>query len=169
MMESKGALAGIKVLDISRLLPGPFCSMILADHGATVIAVEDKRYINSGNYLPEVNRNKRHITLNLKSEQGKEIFYRLAEDVDVIIEGFRPGTVKKLGIDYESVRKFNPGIIYCSITGYGQTGSYKDKPGHDVNYMSMAGLLDQIGPAGGAPTIPGIQIHWPTAPSIAPY
>lgn len=156
-MKNNGALAGIKVLDLSRMLPGPFCSMILADHGATVIAIEDKRYLTSGHYIPEVNRNKQHITLNLKTKEGKEIFFKMVEDADVIIEGFRPGTVKKLGIDYDSVRKVNQGIIYCSITGYGQTGLYKDKPGHDVNYMSISGLLDQIGPAGGSPTIPGIQ------------
>lgn len=156
-MENKGALAGIKVLDISRLLPGPFCSMILADHGATVVVIEDKRYATSGHYIPEVNRNKQHMTLNLKTAEGKEIFFNMAKDADVIIEGFRPGTVKKLGIDYERVRKVNPGIIYCSITGYGQTGSYKDKPGHDVNYMSLSGMLDQIGPVGKAPAIPGIQ------------
>lgn len=156
-MENTGALAGIKVLDLSRLLPGPFCSMILADHGADVVAIEDRRFAASGHYIPEINRNKRHVTLNLKSREGREIFFQLAEDADVIIEGFRPGTAKKLGIDYESVRKINPGIIYCAITGYGQTGSLKDRAGHDVNYMGRAGLLDQIGPAGGPPAIPGIQ------------
>jgi crotonobetainyl-CoA:carnitine CoA-transferase CaiB-like acyl-CoA transferase len=156
-MKNNGALAGIKVLDLSRLLPGPFCSMILADHGADVIVIEDKRYMTSGHYLPEVNRNKQHMTLNLKTEEGKEIFFKMAADADVIIEGFRPGTVKRLGIDYERVCKVNPAIIYCSITGYGQTGSYKEIPGHDVNYMSISGLLDQIGPADGSPTIPGVQ------------
>ena len=87
------------------------------------------------------------MTPNLKTKEGKEIFFKMAEDADVMIEGFRSGTIKKLGIDYESVRKVNQGIIYCSITGYGQTGSYKDKPGHDVKHMSISGLQDQIGPA----------------------
>lgn len=155
--ENRGALSGIKVLDLSRLLPGPFCSMILADHGATVIAMEDKRYKMAGHYIPDINRNKQHITLNLKPEEGKEIFFKLAKDADVIIESFRPGTVKKLGVDYDAVREINPEIIYCSITGYGQTGTLKDKAGHDVNYMGMSGLLDQIGNAGSFPVIPGIQ------------
>ena len=156
-MENKGALSGIKVLDLSRLLPGPFCSMILADHGATVIAMEDKRYQMAGHYIPDINRNKQHMTLNLKSEEGKEIFFKMAKDADVIIESFRPGTVKKLGVDYDAVREVNPEIIYCSITGYGQTCALKDKAGHDVNYMAMAGLLDQIGNKDGFPIIPGIQ------------
>lgn len=155
--ENRGALSGIKILDLSRLLPGPFCSMILADHGATVIAMEDKRYRTAGHYIPDINRNKQHMTLNFKSERGKEIFFKMAKDADVIIESFRPGTVKKLGVDYDAVRKINPEIIYCSITGYGQTGELKDKAGHDVNYMALSGLLDQIGSAGGPPIIPGIQ------------
>ncbi len=156
-MLDKGSLSGIKVIDLSRLLPGPYCSMILADHGAQVIAVEDKRYLTAGHYIPDINRNKQHITLNLKSEEGKMIFFMLVEDADIIIESFRPGAVKRLGIDYDSVRRANPEIIYCSITGYGQTGPLKDKAGHDVNYMSMSGVLDQIGNAGGLPTIPGTQ------------
>ncbi len=107
--------------------------------------------------IASLNRNKKHITLNLKSAEGREILYKLAKKADVIIEGFRPGTVKKLQIDYEAVKNVNPGIIYCSITGYGQTGPLKDRAGHDVNYMSISGILDQIGAANGAPTIPGIQ------------
>lgn len=156
-MKNTGALAGIKVLDLSRMLPGPFCSMILADHGARVIAIEDKRYKDAGHYVPVVNRNKRHMTLNLKSEKGKEVFFKLAEDADIIIEGFRPGVVKKLGVDYDTVRKVNPRIIYCAVTGYGQTGPYKDRAGHDVNYLAVSGLLDLMGEADRSPSIPGIQ------------
>jgi crotonobetainyl-CoA:carnitine CoA-transferase CaiB-like acyl-CoA transferase len=157
-MQNPRALSGITVLDLSRLLPGPYCSMILADHGAHVIAIEDKRFKADGTFLTAVYRNKEHVSLNLKTEQGREIFYRLAKDADVIIEGFRPGVVQKLGVDYDTVRKINPGIIYCAISGYGQTGSLSDMAGHDVNYLSKAGVLDLIGERGRLPVIPGVQI-----------
>ncbi len=157
-MANTGALAHIKVLDLSRMLPGPYCSMILADHGADVIAVEDRRYKAEGTYIENLYRNKKHMTLNLKTRKGKEILYRLLTTSDVFIEGFRPGVTKKLGIDYDTVMQVNPGIIYCSITGYGQTGCLKDSAGHDVNYISYAGLLDQVGAAGQPPVIPGVQI-----------
>lgn len=157
-MTNKGALSGIKVIDMSRLLPGPYCSMILADHGARIIAVEDKRFLADGLFFDPVNRNKEHISLNLKTEEGKEIFSRLIKDADVFMEGFRPGVAGKLGIDYESARKINPGIIYCSITGYGQTGPYRDRVGHDANYLSISGVLDIIGEKDRAPAIPGVQI-----------
>ena len=157
-MINKGALSGIKVIDMSRILPGPYCSMILADHGARVIAVEDKRFLADGLFFDPVNRNKEHISLNLKTEGGKEIFFKLIKDADVFMEGFRPGVVGKLGIDYESVRKVNPGIIYCSITGYGQTGPCRDRVGHDANYLSISGVLDIIGEKDRAPAIPGVQI-----------
>ncbi|WP_300667842.1 CaiB/BaiF CoA-transferase family protein [Desulfoluna sp.] len=157
-METQGSLSGIKVLDLSRLLPGPFCSMILADHGARVISIEDKRFEAEGAFPTIVNRNKQHMTLNLKSDAGREIFYTLLEDADVVIEGFRPGVTAKLGVDYDTLKEKKPGIIYCSITGYGQTGPYRDRPGHDVNYIGVAGLLDLVGPRDGAPTIPGFQV-----------
>ena len=157
-MPNNGALAGIKVLDLSRLLPGPYCSMILADHGARVISVEGKRFMADGLFLPEVNRNKEHMSLDLKAKEGKEIFFRLVKDVDVLLEGFRPGVVHRLGIDYDTVRKANSKIVYCSITGYGQTGPYHKRVGHDVNYLGYAGVLDLIGEADRPPSIPGIQI-----------
>lgn len=157
-MKREGALAGLKVLDISRLLPGPYCSMVLADHGAEVISVEDRKFQNEGMFFPDLYRNKRHISLNLKTDAGREIFYRLADKADIILEGFRPGVVARLGVDYESVKKRNPGIIYCSITGYGQTGPYRDRAGHDANYLCSAGVLDMIGEKGGIPVIPGVQI-----------
>jgi len=153
-----GALEGIRVIDLSRMLPGPYCSMILADHGARVIAIEDKRFVADDLLISPVNRNKNHMTLNLKTEEGKQIFFRLTRSADVVIEGFRPGVVKRLGIDYEALRKVNPMIIYCSITGYGQDGPYRDMAGHDVNYLSFSGVLDLIGEKGRAPCIPGIQI-----------
>mgnify|MGYP001065098420 CR=1 FL=1 len=152
-----GALEGVKVVDLSRLLPGPYCSMVLADHGADVIAVEDRRFIADDLYFADVYRNKRHMTLNLKSQEGREIFCLLATEADVIIEGFRPGVVDRLGVGYEDIRQMNPAIIYCSISGYGQTGPAAHEAGHDVNYLSRAGVLDCIGPSHGPPVIPAVQ------------
>lgn len=157
-MLNKGSIAGVKVLDLSRMLPGPYCSMILADHGADVIAIDRAQAKNDGLFFQALNRNKRHMTLNLKSEKGIEIFYKLAATADVIIEGFRPGVVERLGIDYEAIKKQNPNIIYCSISGYGQTGERRNEPGHDVNYISTAGVLGLIGEQMKPSAIPGIQI-----------
>lgn len=157
-MLKNGALSGLTVLDLSRLLPGPFCSMILADHGARVIAIEDKQYVAEAGINNAVMRNKQHITLNLKSDAGRQIFLEMAAKADIILEGFRPGVTKRLGVDYDVIAAVNPKIIYCSISGYGQTGPYRDRAGHDVNYLSVAGVLDLIGPADGPPAIPGIQI-----------
>ena len=156
-MKHNGSLSGIQVLDLSRLLPGPYCSMILADHGAEVIAVEDRRFKEDELFFSPINRNKRHISLNLKTAEGRDIFYKLAEESDVMLEGFRPGVVKRLGVDYDTIKKINPAIIYCSISGYGQDGPLRDRVGHDVNYMATAGLLGLIGPEKGPPTIPGVQ------------
>jgi crotonobetainyl-CoA:carnitine CoA-transferase CaiB-like acyl-CoA transferase len=157
-MPKLGSLDGITVIDLSRLLPGPYCSMILADHGARVIAIEDKRFLADGLFFNLINRNKEHMSLNLKTEKGQEIFYRLIEKADVLLEGFRPGVVDRLGVGYESVRKANPNIIYCSITGYGQNGPFRDRVGHDANYLSYAGVLDLIGEKDRPPSIPGVQI-----------
>jgi crotonobetainyl-CoA:carnitine CoA-transferase CaiB-like acyl-CoA transferase len=150
-------LEGIKVIDLSRLLPGPYCSSILANNGADVICVEDPRF-ESEPRIDMLYWNKRHMVLNLKTKEGKEIFYVLAKKADVVIEQFRPGVVKTLGIDYESLRKINSRIIYCSITGYGQYGPYKNMAGHDVNYLGFSGVLSLIGEKDGMPRIPGIQI-----------
>jgi len=157
-MGKIGALDGITVIDLSRLLPGPYCSMILADHGARVIAIEDKRFLADGLFFNLINRNKEHMSLNLKTEKGLEIFYRLIEKADVLLEGFRPGVVDRLGVGYESVKQANPKIVYCSITGYGQNGPFRDRVGHDVNYLSYAGVLDLIGEKDHPPAIPGVQI-----------
>lgn len=156
-MIAQGALQGIRVLDLSRMLPGPYCSMILADHGAEVIAIEDRRFLADGLFFGDLNRNKRHMVLNLKTSEGLAIFFKLAERADVILEGFRPGVVGRLGIDYQAVRAKNPGIIYCSISGYGQSGPYRHRAGHDVNYLSVAGVLGLIGEQGRPPVIPGVQ------------
>lgn len=153
------ALEGIKIIDLSRLLPGPFCTMMLADMGADVLRIEDKRYAAEGPGRPTVMRNKRHMNLNLATEGGKEVFFKLAKNADVILEGFRPGVVKRLGISYEDVKEVNPGIIYCSISGYGQDGPYCMMAGHDVNYLSFGGLLGLCGESEDRPpVIPPVQI-----------
>ncbi len=157
-MFKSGALSGITVIDLSRLLPGPYCSMVLADHGARVIAIESRQFIADGLFFNTINRNKEHMTLNLKTSEGQQIFLQLIAKADVVLEGFRPGVVKRLGVDYESVCKINPKIIYCSISGYGQTGPFRDRVGHDVNYLSYAGVLDLMGEPDRPPSIPGIQI-----------
>ena len=157
-MINKGALSDITVIDLSRLLPGPYCSMILADHGARVIAIESRQFMADGLFINTINRNKEHMSLNLKSADGRQIFFRLIQNADVLLEGFRPGVVDRLGVDYESVRKANPKIIYCSITGYGQDGPFRDRVGHDVNYLSYSGVLNLIGESDRPPSIPGIQI-----------
>ncbi len=162
-------LEGIKVLDLSAMLPGPYCSMILADFGAEVIKIEPPKggdlfrwtkpmIGDTGGVFLQVNRNKKSVCLNLKSEAGKEIFCKLVADADVVIEQFRPGVVKKLGVDYDSVKAINPRIIYCSISGYGQDGPYRLISGHDVNYISYAGILGMTTRKGQVPTLPGVQI-----------
>jgi crotonobetainyl-CoA:carnitine CoA-transferase CaiB-like acyl-CoA transferase len=161
------ALAGLKVLDLSRLLPGPFCSMLLADLGADVIKVEDPRtgdYIRqwapqiggSSGYHTVLNRNKRSLTLNLKSPEGKAIFEKLAASSDVVLEGFRPGVMGKLGLDFESLARINPRLVYCSISGYGASGTYAQKAGHDINYLAVSGVLSHSGKE--RPTLSGVQI-----------
>jgi len=158
MQPNRGALSGITVLDLSRLLPGPYCSMILADHGARVIAIEDRRYQADNFLLATINRNKQHMTLNLKTTEGRSIFYRLAQMADVVLEGFRPGVVQRLGVDYATVRELNPSIVYCAVSGFGQTGPLRNKAGHDVNYLAHSGVLELIGEPDRPPAIPGIQI-----------
>jgi crotonobetainyl-CoA:carnitine CoA-transferase CaiB-like acyl-CoA transferase len=152
------ALGGIKVLDLSRLFPGPYCSMILADLGADVLRVEDRRFEGEGPGMPTVMRNKRHMTLNLKHPNGQEIFCRMAKKADVILEGFRPGVTDRLGIGYEQMKKLNGRLVYCSVTGYGQDGPYKDMVGHDINYLSFGGVLGLTGEPGRKPVIPPIQV-----------
>jgi crotonobetainyl-CoA:carnitine CoA-transferase CaiB-like acyl-CoA transferase len=138
-------LAGVRVADFSMFVPGPFCTSILADLGAEVIKVEPPAGDPGRSYVPvqfrTENRNKRSIALNLKSPESEKIVERLAKQSDVAIEGFRPGVAKRLGIDSEKLRAFNPGIICCSISGYGQTGPWRERPGHDVNYVAAAGAL----------------------------
>jgi crotonobetainyl-CoA:carnitine CoA-transferase CaiB-like acyl-CoA transferase len=138
-------LQGVRVVDFSMFVPGPFASSILADLGAEVIKVEPPRGDPGRSYVPvqfrAENRNKRSIAVDLKNPQAKEIVERLVRKADVAIEGFRPGVAKRLGIDFETLKKHNPKLVYCSISGYGQTGPWKERPGHDVNYVAAAGGL----------------------------
>lgn len=165
----KAALSGVRILDVSRLLPGALCSQMLADLGASVIKVEQP---GRGDYQREFpplgvkdsgtfllcNRNKRSLTLNLKSEEGRAIFLRLASEADVLIEGFRPGVMDRLGLGYEALRELNPGLIYCAISGFGQSGPYRHVPGHDLNYMGLLGALPMFSKRGGPPAVPGTLI-----------
>ena len=162
------AFTGIQVLDLSRLLPGPFCSMLLADFGADVIKVEDPDggdYIrwwppllgkNSGFHIV-LNRNKRSLTLNLKTQEGKDILKQLAAGADVILEGFRPGVMDRLGLGYQTLQAINPRLIYCAITGYGASGPRAQRAGHDINYLALNGVLSYSGKQDN-PTISGVQI-----------
>jgi len=158
-----------RVLDLSRLLPGPYCTMMLADFGAEVIKIEEPTVGDYARHLEpmldenslffhQVNRNKKSISLDLKTETDKNHFLQLVEQSDVVVESFRPGTMEKLGLDYDTLKKINPGIIYCAITGYGQTGPDSQLAGHDLNYISQTGLLDLLGKKSEAPTVPAAQI-----------
>jgi alpha-methylacyl-CoA racemase len=174
------ALRGIRVLDLSRLAPGPFASLVLADLGAEVIKVEEPTYgdwlryptaategqgaqgATGGETRPNtpafdlLNRNKKSITLNLKAIEGKAILQHLVRGADVLIEGFRAGTMQRLGLDYESLQPINPGLVYASLSGFGQSGLYRRRACHDVNCLALAGLLDLSGPQDGPPAMSGV-------------
>ena len=161
-------LSGIRVLDLSLQLPGPFCTMMMADYGADVVKIDEPNPRVRNPFAAEdpgtgpvdryLNRGKRSMTIHLKTEEGKAIFLRLAETADVVVEGFRPGVVRRLGIDYEAVSAVNPRIVFCSISGYGQDGPMRDVPGHDVNYLSYAGVLGLCGRKGDEPTLLPVQL-----------
>lgn len=159
-------LDNVRVLDLSARAAGPFCTMVLSDLGAEVLMVEppaDPDGWPTTGLAPNLQlddaynpfrRNKRSIILNLKHAEARQVFYQLVEDTDVVVEGFRPGVAKRLGVDYETLNPMNPRLVYCSISGYGQTGPYRLLPGHDVNYISFAGVLSLIGTPDGEPVIP---------------
>ena len=162
-------LENIKILDLTRLLPGPMCTLHLADLGANVIKIEDPlagdyaRAVppfqkNISKFFLAINRNKRSLTLDLKKKEGKKVFLELAKKADVVIESFRPGVVDKLGIGYKEIQQINPSIVYCSITGYGQTGPYSQLAGHDLNFLAYAGVIKPTPRSNGLPSIPNIQI-----------
>ncbi|HEY5285719.1 MAG TPA: CoA transferase [Solirubrobacteraceae bacterium] len=167
-------LDGVRVLDLSRLLPGGFCSLLLADFGAEVLKVEDT---GQGDYIRwappyyegaedsaksalflSLNRNKRSIRIDLKSEDGREVLLRLVREYDVVLESFRPGVLDRLGVGYERMREENPGLVYCAITGYGQSGPKRDASGHDMNYLGLIGLLGLTGDENEAPVQAAGQI-----------
>ncbi len=150
-------LRNLKLLDLSRQLPGPFCSLMLADLGVDVLVIASPSDV-MGIGIPLIQRNKRSMTLNLKTREGKGIFQQLAADADVLLEGFRPGVTERLEIDYASMARLNPRLVYCSISGYGQDGPYRDKVGHDINYLGYAGVLGVSGGVGQPPTIMPVQV-----------
>ena len=162
-------LAGLRILDLTRLLPGAFCTMLLADRGADVVKVEEPGTGDYTRWFPPIvggngavfnalNRNKRAITLNLKSEDGREIFKRLVATADVVVEGNRPGVMARLGLGWETLRAIRPNVVLCSITGYGQDGPFAQRAGHDLNYMAIAGALSLNAPPGGLPHPLAVQV-----------
>lgn len=165
-----GPLKGVKILDLSRLMAGPFGTMVLSDLGAEVIKVEEPEkgdgsrgmppYFLEGEsaYYLSMNRNKKSMTLNLKSEKGRNIFYSLVKKADVVYENYRPGVMERLGIGYETLKEINPKIIYCSVSGYGQTGLYRDKPAFDLVIQAMGGIMSFTGSENGEPSRMGVPM-----------
>lgn len=167
---SSGCLNGLRVLDLSRVLAGPFCTQLLGDMGAEIIKIEqpgqgdDTRqwgppwFHGESAYYLSCNRNKKSVTINLKHQTGQELLRRLAEDADVVVENFKVGALKKYGLDYDSLRAVNPRVIYCSITGYGQTGPYKNLSGYDFIVQAQGGIMSITGEAEGEPCKVGVAI-----------
>lgn len=159
-MLENGPLQGIRVLDLTRMLPGPFCTLLLADWGADVVMIEQPSEAAIGPKRKDffIDRNKRSLSLNLKDLRGRDLFHRLAASADVVVEGFRPGVPARLGVNYNALRKINPGLVYCSISGFGQDGPYRMRVGHDINYIAIGGLLSLTGRKDEDPVIPGTQV-----------
>ena len=161
--------AGVRVVDLTRLLPGPFCTMLLGDFGADVVKVEEPGSGDPVRHTPpfvgakssaflSLNRNKRSLAVDLKHPQGREVLERLAVKADVVVESFRPGVLERLGVTYERLRELNPGLVWCSVSGYGQDGPYRDHAGHDLNYVATAGILGLTVDREGRPVMPGMQL-----------
>src|SRR5437588_11795620 len=167
-------LEGLRVLDLTRLLPGGFCSLMLADFGADVVKLEDTGMGDYVRWSPPyyegaeetarsalflaLNRGKRSIRVDLKNERGREVLLRLTRDADVLLESFRPGVLERLGVGYERLREQNSRLVYCAITGYGQDSPNRHRSGHDMNYLGLNGLLGLTGEAGGPPIQPAGHI-----------
>jgi alpha-methylacyl-CoA racemase len=162
-------LAGLKVLDFSTLLPGPFATLMLADLGAEVIHVESPTRVDLVRVMPPyangqatahayLNRNKKSLAVDLKNPENIEKIKSLIQEYDIVVEQFRPSVMARLGLGYEDLKAINPRLIYCSITGYGQTGSYKDRAGHDINYVALAGIAGHSGRQDSGPPAMGIQV-----------
>lgn len=155
--------SGLRVLDLSHYLPGPYATLLLADLGAEVTKIEppgdgDRMRLADPGAFAALNRKKRSLSLNLKSKAGQDIFRRLAAAADVVVEGFKPGAAAKLGVDYASLAPANPRLIYCSISGYGQTGPKRDLPGHDPNYLAFTGALSMVTQRDGTPVLPYLMV-----------
>ncbi|SDB97308.1 CaiB/BaiF CoA transferase family protein [Paraburkholderia lycopersici] len=173
-MSSPAALQGLRVLDLTRLLPGPVATLRLAEMGADVLKIEppgagdaarlmmqsavDEVAARPSAFYRLVNRGKRETRLDLKTESGRAVLLALARDADVLVESFRPGVMDRLGVGYETLRQANPKLVYCAITGYGTTGPFADHPGHDINYVAYSGVLDQLATRDGMPVLPNFQI-----------
>ncbi|HVO65228.1 MAG TPA: CaiB/BaiF CoA-transferase family protein [Syntrophales bacterium] len=166
-----GPLNGLKILDFTTLLPGPYATMVLADMGADVLRVVSRSRPDVVAYIPPLvpgtdlsaafvylGRNKRCMTLNLKDSRAIRIIHQLISHYDILIEQFRPGVMAKFNLDYESLSKINPSLIYCSLTGYGQTGTFRDRAGHDINYLARSGLMSYSGKKEGGPSLSSMQI-----------
>ncbi len=176
-------LEGIQVVDLTQLLPGVLCTQILGDLGAEVIKVEPPGEGDKTRWIPPflgcqgavftlVNRNKRSLTLDLKQPEGRRILERLVARADVLVEGFRPGALERLGVSLEQMRASNPALVTCSVTGFGQSGPWRDRAGHDLNYQALAGLVALGAAPGGTPPVPGTQVAdigggtWPAVAGI---
>lgn len=162
---TKGPLSSLKILDFSTLLPGPFATMMLSDLGADVLCIEGLPSKNKNDKLKTppsmreyLGRSKNSLGLNLKEGSSREIIKRLLKNYDIVVEQFRPGVMKRLGLDYEKLSIIHPSLIYCSITGFGQTGPYRDRAGHDINYLSLCGVSSYSGVKGEGPILTGPQI-----------
>lgn len=164
-----GSLSSLKVLDFSTLLPGPFGTMMLADLGAEVLRIESPTRPDMVRIIPPMvdgvsaahaflNRSKRSLAVDLKKPEGVELIKQLVAEYDIIVEQFRPGVMARLGLDYDTLKAINPGLIYCSITGYGQTGPYRNRAGHDMNYLSVAGVLSYNGRRETGPAPMAVQV-----------
>jgi len=173
-------LEGVKVLDFTAIMAGPYCTLMLADMGADVVKIEtfpegdgSRRFdpkVNDESYCFAVlNRNKQSVALDVKQQAGRDIFMKLARGADIIVENYRPGVTKKLGIDYDTVKKINPGIVYASISGFGQTGPYGRKGGFDIIAQGMSGIMRMTGEAGGRPAKVGIAMNDIAAGTTALY
>jgi len=175
--DSTAPLAGVRVLDLTRMFPGAYCTSLLADLGADVLKVEAPGFGDGLRFMGEefpashvaVNRGKRSMTLNLKSPRASEILRRLARDADVLVESAKPGQMEKFGVGFADLREENPGLIWCALTGFGPDGPNVEAPGHDLTYLGYSGLLAQLAGGDGAPIVPGLAVTLPVTGLMAAF
>src|SRR5690625_6805263 len=158
--KSTAPLNGIKILDLTRLLPGPACTLHLADLGADVIKIEDTQLGDYANweFRALVNRNKHCMRLDLKKEAGQQVLLELVKEAHIFVESFRPGVMQRLGVDYPRLREVNPALVFCSITGFGQDGPLSEHPGHDINFCALSGVADQVGHPDTGPALSNVPL-----------